>query len=327
MKRSVLDFVAIHPNETQKQAIENSIATMKHAEKLGYHRYWFTEHHNSKKLVSTAPDLMIALALAHATRIRLGSGGIMLPNYASLKVAENFAILESMYPGKIDLGLGRAPGTNPQTALALARSRNVMVENNFDQQVQELMHFFKDDFSSSHPYASIKLSGEQNHVPNIMMLGSSHGGVEFAIRHDLPFVFAGHISPDLSVEVLNHYFNTSGNKGALALGILCADTNEEALRLARPYELMWVKLLQGQGGFERMSVEAAANYEYSPNDLIVAEGVRRKFLVGDRLTIERHLKQFEVSCNIDEIMMVDIYPDHESRLRGLDLLAPENVGA
>lgn len=327
MKRSILDFVAIHPNSNQKEAIENSIKTMQEAESLGYYRYWFTEHHSSSHLVSTAPDLMIALALSHAKTIRLGSGGIMLPNYSALKVAENFAILESMYPGKIDLGIGRAPGTNAQTAYALARSRNVMVENNFEQQLKELTHYFKGDFPKSHPFESIKLSDSVNHIPNMMMLGSSHGGVEFAIKFDLPFVFAGHISPELSTEVLNRYYKETNRKGILAMGVLCAETNEEAWRLVKPYELMWLRLFQGIGGFERMSVEEADNYEYTDRDQIILEGIRKKMIIGDKKTIEKHLKELEVQCHIDEFMMVDIYPNHESRINGIRLLSPQNVSS
>lgn len=324
MKLSILDFVTIHTGNTQKEAIENSIETLKLAEDLGYHRYWFTEHHNSNRLVSTAPDLMIALALQHVSKIRLGSGGIMLPNHSALKVAENFAILESMYPGKIDLGLGRAAGTNPQTALALARSNEVMKNNSFDEQIDELTNFFNHSFASSHPYSTIKLSDSVNHVPNVVMLGSSHGGVQFAIKHELPFVFAGHISPDLMEGVLNYYYQQSGNKGVAALGVICAETDEEAKKLASSYELMWVRLLQGLGNFDRMSIEDALAYQYSSHELVILEGVRSKFITGSKETIEAKFKQIQESCNVDEIMMVDIYPDHESRLKGYRLLSPES---
>lgn len=320
MKLSILDFVTIHPNETQHEAIHHSLETLKHAEKLGYHRYWFTEHHSSNRLVSTAPDLMIALALQHVSTIRLGSGGIMLPNHAPLKVAENFSVLESLYPGKIDLGLGRAAGTNPQTALALSRSREVVIHNNFDDQVAELLHYFNKDFVQGDPRGSILLSGETSFMPNVTMLGSSRGGVEFAIKHDLPFVFAGHISPDLMEEVLNYYFDKTQRKGVAALGVICAETDEAAQRLAKPYELMWVKLSQGLGGFERQSIEAAENYQYNPRELEILKSVRSKFIAGSPETLAKAFESIKTSCNVEEIMMVDIYPDHQSRLEGYALL-------
>lgn len=321
MKLSFLDFVSIHRGETQKEAIDNSMATLRHAESLGLHRYWFTEHHSSKTLVSSAPDLMIALALSHVTKIRLGSGGIMLPNHSSLKVAENFSILESLYPGKIDLGLGRAAGTNPQTAWALARSSQIVSQNDFSSQVMELKHHFNHSFPLGHPYASIQLSGEKVFKPNMMMLGSSRGGLEFSLAHDLPFVFAGHISPDLMVSVLNEYHERSGKKGIAAIGVLCASSKEEAEYLLKPYLLKWLRFLQGQGDFTTPSFEEAEAYVYTENDLIIKEGILKKLIYGTPEFIEKELKLIEERCKVDEIMMVDVYPTHESRLEGLSLLA------
>ena len=286
MKLSILDFGTIYGDTSDVESLQSVLNTVRLADELGFHRFWFTEHHSMSTLLSTAPDLLIAMALAHTKRIRLGAGGIMLPNHSALKVSENFRLLSIAAPDRIDLGLGRAPGTNQQTALALSRSSQVM------------MH-------------------------NVMMLGSSRGGVEFALAHDLPFVFAGHIGPDLMVEVLKYYNEnkTSNLESVAAIGVVCAQTDEQAQYLAEPYILMWVKRMTGSMNLQRDSIEAANAHNYTPLELMHRESILKRVMIGSPQTLETKFKDLMNSTGVEEIMMVDCYPDVESKLAGYRLLS------
>ena len=323
MKLSILDFGTIYGDLSDVESLQSVLNTVRLADELGFHRFWFTEHHSMSTLLSTAPDLLIAMALAHTKRIRLGAGGIMLPNHSALKVSENFRLLSIAAPDRIDLGLGRAPGTNQQTALALSRSSQVMMHNDFNQQLQELKSFLGSGFPKGHPYASIEMPGRDHHNPNLMMLGSSRGGVEFALAHDLPFVFAGHIGPDLMVEVLKYYNEnkTSNLESVAAIGVVCAQTDEQAQYLAEPYILMWVKRMTGSMNLQRDSVEAANAHNYTPLELMHRESILKRVMIGSPQTLETKFKDLMNSTGVEEIMMVDCYPDVESKLEGYRLLS------
>lgn len=322
MKLSILDFVTVFDTDTQ--AIANMLELVELADTLGYERYWFTEHHSMPQLLSTAPDLMIAMALHRTKRIHLGAGGIMLPNHAALKVAENFRVLSSAIPGRIDLGLGRAPGTNPLTAVELSRSKEVASNNDFDQQLTDLQNYLDDDASLVKSYNGIQLPGVDRHNPNIFMLGSSQGGLQYALKHNYSFVFAGHINSELMTPVLN-YFNEHKRadlKSIAAIGVVCAKTDEQAQYLAEPYIHMWVMRMSGLGRMERLSLEAANAYSYSEYELMVRDEVLEKLLIGSVETLEKKFETLLEETGADEIMMVDCYSDHESKIEAYKLLAP-----
>lgn len=323
MNLSILDFVTVYEGVSDTDTMDAMLKSVVSADDLGFSRYWFTEHHSMASLLSSAPELMIARALSVSKRIKLGAGGIMLPNHSALKVAENFRLLSIMAPGRIDLGLGRAPGTNQETALALSRSQSVMMSNDFGEQLSDLNHYLNHDFSSAHPFSTVQLPGKDGHNPEIFMLGSSRGGVEFALKHNLSFVFAGHISPQLMSEVLTYYNQNKSSdlKSIAAIGVVCAESDEEAKRLAEPYIHMWVMRMMGNPSFTRLSVEDASAYVYSQEALIYRSHVVDKILIGSVETLSNQFQKILDETAAEEIMMVDCYPNLESKLEGYRLIS------
>jgi len=328
LKLSILDLATIHHGETAASTLRHSAEIAQLADRLGYTRYWFAEHHNTKYQMSTSPELLIAHIAAQTTRIRVGAGGIMLPNHSPLKVAEQFSLLSALHPGRIDLGIGRAPGTGFMTALALRRSREAVKSDEFPQQLQELLWYFTGEFPEDHPFKDIKASPEPNLIPEIYMLGSSDGGMRFAIEHGLGFFFAAHISPHLAIPMLHAYrekFQPSRFYAepwsALSLIVIAADTDEEARYLAAPAELQWVRWRTGAFHHEPPSLEAANAYKYSPYEEAVLLDNRRRFVVGSVERVRSKLIEIAAEARVDEIMILDMIPDMAGRRRSYELLA------
>ncbi len=328
LKLSILDLATIHHGETAATTLANSTEIARLADRLGYTRYWFAEHHNTQYQMSASPELLIAHTAALTNRIRVGAGGIMLPNHSPLKVAEQFSLLEALHPGRIDLGIGRAPGTDVVTALALRRSREAVKADEFPRQLQELLWYFTREFPEDHPFKEIKASPDPNLMPEIYMLGSSDGGMRFAVEHGLGFFFAAHISPHLAIPMLHAYrekFRPSRHRAepwsALSLIVIAADTDEEAQYLAAPAELQWVWWRTGAFHHEPPSVEAAHAYQYSPQEEAVLLDNRRRFVVGSVERVRARLLEIAEEAMADEIMILDMIPDMAGRRRSYELLA------
>ena len=221
---------------------------------------------------------MTSVVAAKTDKIRVGAGGIMLPNHSALSVMERFTVLESLFPERIDLAIGRAPGTDPITSIALARTMDVHNKNPFTEQLDDLLHFFNRDFPSNHPYAPIKTPGNTDKIPEMFMLGSSQGGVQFALHKEMGFAFAHHINPGMANAALNYYkdnFKKSHPEkdlySIISIAIITAETDEEAKRLSAPLELMWTKRMSGNAEFELIDPETASTYVYTPQEQIVRE--------------------------------------------------------
>jgi luciferase family oxidoreductase group 1 len=314
----------MYNGESARESLQNSADLVQLADRLGYTRFWFAEHHNQKHLMSTSPDIMTAHTAGLTKNIRIGTGGTMLPNHSSLKVAENFSFLEALYPGRIDLGIGRAPGTDVLTASALRRNS----EQSFSEQLEDLLSFFKRDFSDEHPYRSIIASPDESLVPDIYMLGSSDGGMKYAAEHGLGFVFARHISPDLATPVLRAYRENfkpssflSEPKSIMSVIVIAAETDEEAAYMAGPAELQWVRWTTGELHLAPPTLEEASNYVYTTEEEAVKEENKDKFVIGSIETVEKRLKQLAEESMVDEIMIVDMLTEKTARRRSYELLA------
>lgn len=330
LKLSILDFVHVYKGNSATDSLKNSTETIQLAEKLGFTRYWFTEHHNTSNQVSTSPDLLSIHAAANTETIRVGAGGIMLPNYSPLKVAENFTLLEALHPGRVDLGIGRASGTDALTALALQRSREVVYCNDFPEQLDQLVSYFSRDFAEEHPFKMIKVPGDATLTPDMFMLGSSQGGVQFAIEKGLGFVFAAHLAPHLAIPVLKayrQYFKPSVNlkepQSILTIGVIVAETEEEAKYLAGPVELMWARISSGSSDISFPTVEEANKHQYSPREEQARISNQARFVIGSVEQVAQKLKKMANETQVDEIMIADFYPTQESRLKGHRLLAEQ----
>ncbi|QQK74841.1 LLM class flavin-dependent oxidoreductase [Salicibibacter cibarius] len=327
LKLSILDLATIYNHESASETLHNSVKLAQHADRLGYTRYWFAEHHNAEFQMSTSPDVLGAHVAAVTENIRIGSGGIMLPNHSPLKVAENFSLLEALNPKRIDLGIGRAPGTDGLTALALRRSRESVTGYDFPEQLDELLSYFSGNFSPEHPFKNIRASAEQL-IPDIYMLGSSDGGMRFASENGLGFVFAAHIAPHLAMQMLKAYrdnfkpsYFLQKPKSALAIIVIAAETDEEAAYLAAPAELQWVRWGTGQFTLAPPTLEEADNYVYTPQEEQVRQENRGRFVIGSVENVEKKLRALAEQAKVDEIMILNMLTEEKTRHRSFELLA------
>lgn len=328
LQLSILDLATMYNGESASQTLQNSTDLVQLVDRLGYTRYWFAEHHNTKHQMSTSPDLLSAHAAAVSKNIRIGSGGIMLPNHSPLKVAENFSILEALHPERIDLGIGRAPGTDGLTAMALRRSREAVTTYDFPEQLDELLSWFSRDFSTEHPFKDITASPDRKLTPDIYMLGSSNGGMQFAVEQGLGFVFAAHISPQLAVPMLRTYrenFKPSTfmpePKSALAIIVVAAETDEEAKYLAGPAELQWVRWGTGQFRLAPPTLEEASSHVYTAQEEAVRKENKGRFVIGSVENVEKKLWKLAEEAMVDEIMILNMLTEKSTRHKSYELLA------
>lgn len=328
LKLSILDLASIHHGETATSTLQQVANEVKLAERLGYTRYWFAEHHNTKYQMSTSPEILIAHTAALTERIRIGAGGIMLPNHSSLKVAEQFSLLEALHPGRIDLGIGRAPGTDIITAWALRRTRDAVKKDEFPEQLKDLLSYFSREFPEDHPFRDIIPSPDPALVPKLVMLGSSDGGMRYAAEQGLAFAFAAHISPHLAVPMLRAYrekFQPSRwydqPESILSVIVITADTEEEAWYYAAPAELQWLRWRTGQTELPPPSLEEANQYRYTPYEETIRLANRQRLVIGSIDQVEQRLRQMADETMADEIMILNMITDRAARLKAMELLA------
>jgi luciferase family oxidoreductase group 1 len=315
---SVLDLSPIPSGSTAHDALENTLDLARHAESLGYVRYWLAEHHNAGGLASSAPEIVIGQVARVTKTIRVGAGGIMLPNHTPLRVAELFRVLCGFFPGRIDLGIGRAPGTDPRTAKLLRRHTP---EVDFDAQLDELTMLLEKETPPRHPYAGSTIAIPVGVAPApIYMLGSSDGGVAYAAKRGLPFAFAHHINPVDAVAMLNRYRDEFIPSAAhakphaiLALGVVTAKTEEELRPLERALDLGMVRFAQGLRDLPMPSEAEARDYVFDADEEAMRDAMRGRFFVGpiDRVATEIHAIAHDARA--DEVMIVCHVHDHEKR--------------
>src|SRR5579863_8155752 len=252
---SVLDQSPVRQGVTPREALMETIELARHVEALGYRRYWLAEHHATPALAGSAPEIMIARIAAETSRIRVGSGGVMLSHYSSLKVAEQFRMLETLYPGRIDLGIGRAPGSDYVTARALAQGPGALGIEEFPRQIQDLLAYLRDAVPDGHPFAGISAQPRGASVPEIWLLGSSDQSALYAAYFGCAFSFAHFITDRMGPEIMSAYrqnFRPSiwgaTPAGSIGVSVICAATNEEADRLAKSRDLSRLRLEQGAQG-------------------------------------------------------------------------------
>lgn len=324
---SVLDLVSIWQGMTATDALRASTELARHVEQLGYTRYWFAEHHNAPWQASSAPEILIAHVAAATTTLRVGSGGVMLPNHSALKVVENFRTLEALHAGRIDLGIGRAPGTDGMTALALRRSRQALTADDFPQQMEELLAFFTGDFPADHAFRRITATPVVSTMPEIWLLGSSDYGARFAAQHGLGFAFAHHIAPDLAVPVLRAYradFRPSQflaePRSMLATSVFCGETSEEAADVATLLGMIWARLSRGITGAPPTLEEARA-YRASSAAGATAQPFAARGVIGTVDQVTQDLQALAAEGQVNELMLLTMVPDLAMRRRSYELLA------
>ncbi|QXC59434.1 LLM class flavin-dependent oxidoreductase [Aquihabitans sp. G128] len=327
MRLSVLDLSIVGEGATASDALASSLRLARAAERLGYHRYWVAEHHNMPGIASSSPPVLIAHLAAGTTTLRLGSGGVMLPNHSPLVVAEQFGMLEALHPGRIDLGLGRAPGTDGVTAAALRRTNRLDQGDDFPNLLGELLGYFNDSLPPEHPFSKIHATPARGYQPAIWLLGSSDYSAHLAGRLGIPFSFAHHFAGDnteAAAEVYRRAFTPSDvlDEPYLMLGVnvLAAPTEEEARFLSGPSALSMARLRQGRPGLYP-TPEAAAAHEWSPQEVAIAKSWGKNHVIGTPGLVRRSLEDLVARTGADELMVTTMAHGPDDRIRSLELTA------
>jgi luciferase family oxidoreductase group 1 len=317
---SVLDLSPIVEGGSAAQAFRNTLDLAQHAERWGYHRYWLAEHHNMPGIASAATSVVIGHVAGGTKTIRVGSGGVMLPNHSPLVIAEQFGTLESLYPGRIDLGLGRAPGTDPRTTLALRRDRT-SADESFPRDVAELQRYFMPVVPGQ---AVRAVPGAGLRVP-IWLLGSSLFSAQLAAALGLPFAFASHFAPDYLLAALSEYRNGFQPSEALAtpyamvgVSVVAAETDREAARLSTSLQQQIVNLRRGVPGRLQPPVDSMEG-RWSPAEQAGIEHMLAYAAVGGPDTVRQRLTALVDMTNADELIIASQIFDHQARLRSYEI--------
>jgi luciferase family oxidoreductase group 1 len=317
---SVLDLSPVGAGKPSSQAIRDSIELAKTADQLGYTRYWFAEHHNMSSIATSAPEVLIAHVAAVTRRIRIGAGGIMIPNHSPLHVVEVFRTLEALHPGRIDLGLGRAPGTDPVASVALRRSDDPEV----DHLLAEFFAFERAEFPEQHAYRSIQPMPSDVRIGSIWMLGSTLAGASIAAQLGLPYAFAGHFAMRYARDAIAHYvrsFRPSPQLAApyamLAVTAVCGRDDEEAQRLAAPLRVAIARSRTGQRG-PIPSTEDALAYPFTPEEQAIVDEFFSGSIVSGPNGIAERIRTVAREVGANEVMLSTLVPDLEDRRASLE---------
>ena len=327
LKLSVLDLAPVVEGSDPAAALANSTELVQVAERLGYHRHWVAEHHNMTWIASSAPAVIIAHLAANSETIRVGSGGVMLPNHQPLVVAEQFGTLESLNPGRIDLGIGRAPGTDQITAAALRRGVDPLSDEDLPRQLGELLGFFTGEWRSGHPYQAITAVPGEGAMPEIWLLGSSGYTAQVAGLLGMPYSFAHHFSAgntEAAVQLYRSRFEPSDfleePKVMIGVGVICAETDEEARWLAGPSRLAFARLRSGRPGRLPTPEEAEA-HDFTPDEEAVVSSVARGHIFGSPETVRTGLVDLIERTGADELILSTMVYEQKDRLRSYELVA------
>jgi luciferase family oxidoreductase group 1 len=329
MKLSVIDQSPVSTGMTAGQALANTIELARLADRLGYERYWIAEHHDIPTLASPAPEVLIARLTGETKRIRLGSGGIMLPHYSSYKVAEVFRMLHALAPGRIDLGVGRAPGGGPLAAFALRRERNEgRLPDDFGDQLVEVLAFLNREFGEKHPFSRLTVTPEMPGAPQVWLLGSSPWSSAAAAEIGLPYAFAHFITPEPAAAAIAQYYERfkpsrylAAPRAVAAIGVICAESDEEAQRLSASVRLVRRRIRSGERGLvpsvEEAMRELGPDEPWTPS----AGSDWPPFFAGSLDTLKKQLTALAAAWRLEELMIVTIVHEHAARLRSYELLA------
>ncbi len=322
---SVLDLSPVSEGSTPADALRRSIELVAHVERLGYHRYWVAEHHNMVGIASSSPAVLLAHAASATSTIRIGSGGVMLPNHSPLVIAEQFGMLEALHPGRVDLGIGRAPGTDQLTARALRRGLGT--DDELPRLLGELLAWFEGSFPETHPYRQITATPALGYRPSLWLLGSSDYSATVAGVLGLPFSFAYHFAAGGADQALTAYRQSFQPSDVLdepyaMLGVaaVCAGSNDEAEWLAGSTRLAILRLRTGRPG-RYPSPEQAAAYPWTDAERDAVASWTSTHIVGDPGTVTGELADLAERTGVQELMLTTNVHDPEARVRSYQLVA------
>ena len=323
MRLSVLDQSPVISGLGARRAIEETLALARRTEALGYHRYWLAEHHAIAALADPCPEVLLARLGAETKRMRVGTGGVLLPYYSAFRVAETFRMLEALYPGRIDLGVGRAPGGNLRTAQAVGGG-GMPDARDFPEQVWQLREHFHGTLPDEHPFKKVRLQPEVDTAPELWLLGSSDFSGALAAELGLSFAFAHFINPNGGDAVARAY--RTGFQGKekpqviVCTFAICAETEAEAERLAAPIDLRRLHMALDIDS-PVPTYEEAARHQYKPEERHYVMGQRARAVIGDAARCKRELTEMAERYQADEVMVLTITGDYPSRMRSYELLS------
>lgn len=326
MKISILDQSPVSEGQTAWEALQETVALAELADSLGYERFWVSEHHDAGTLAGSSPEVLLGHLAAKTKRIRLGSGGVMLPHYSAYKAVENFHVLASLAPGRVDMGIGRAPGGMPRASLALndGKPRD---KDKFPSQVDDVLAYIH-GLPVPHAYNGVAATPVPPKPPEVWMLGSSLASAELAAEKGLPYTFAKFINGDggkREMDIYRKQFQPSVWQpepyASLAVFVVCAETDEEAWYLASSLELSLMQSGQGIRTKGTPPPERASAYEYGKFERLHVEENRKRMVVGTPETIQRQFDAWQQDMQLDEIMAVTILFDPEKKKKSFELLA------
>ncbi|MGD0678485.1 MAG: LLM class flavin-dependent oxidoreductase [Polyangiaceae bacterium] len=322
---SVLDLFPVSAGTPPTAALRASIALAQRVDELGYSRYWIAEHHNIPSIASSAPEVLVGHVAGLTRRIRVGAGGMMLPNHAPLHVLEVFRTLEALYPGRIDLGIGRAPGTDPVTSEALRRRSSAGGDVN--DQIAELFDFATHRFPADHPFRAIDVMPSDACMPPIWMLGSTRAGARIAASHGVGFAFAGHFSMGEAKDAIVEYRarftprnDMPRSRLIMAVSVVCGESDEHAIELARPLRVAYARLAAGRPG-PFPSVEEARDHRFSKEELAVVDRFSQGAIVGSPASVGAGLERLIDQTSADELMISTVVPIHGERVASYERVA------
>jgi len=325
MRLSVLDQSPVISGLGARRAIEETLALARRADELGYHRYWLAEHHAIAALADPCPEVLLARLGAETKRIRVGTGGVLLPYYSAFRVAETFRMLEALYPGRVDLGIGRAPGGSARTAHAVGGGA-MPDARDFPQQVWQLREHFHGSLPDDHPFKRVRLQPEVDTAPQIWLLGSSDYSGALAAELGLPFAFAHFINPHGGETVSRSYrkafksHNGRQPEVVVCTFAICGESEAEAERLAAPIDLRRLHMALDIDS-PVPTYEEAARHKYSEEEKRYVEGQRARAVIGDAAHCRRALTEMAARYEADEVMVLTITGDYASRLRSYERLS------
>ncbi|AGE22181.1 hypothetical protein GHH_c16500 [Geobacillus sp. GHH01] len=327
LQLSVLDQSPIAEGMTAEEALENTVKLAQHVEQLGYKRFWVSEHHDTNSLAGSSPEVLLGHIGAKTSRIRIGSGGVMLPHYSPYKVAENFHVLAGLHPGRVDLGIGRAPGGMPRATIALQGDRRRSVDR-YPEQIDDLLGYLYDALPPVHPLYGVKATPIVQSPPELWLLGSSSETAKLAADKGLPYVFAQFINGEGGEHYMRLYRDRfvpspylAEPRGMVAVFAICAETDEKADWIAGSLDLSLLMIEQGMAFSGTPSPEKAAAYPYSPYERKRVEDNRRRMIVGSPARVKDELYRLSEAYETEEIMLVTITYDFEDKLASFRLIA------
>lgn len=322
----VLDQTPVRSGSTPLEAIDETLALARATEEFGYQRYWLAEHHGTSGLAGCAPEILITRVAAATSSIRVGSGGVMLSHYSPVKVAETFSLLATMYPNRIDVGLGRAPGGDQLTTLGMAYGSQIGVEY-YPTKILDLRAFLTGTEPANKALAPLKIMPMPEVPPEMWLLGSSDESAQIAAKFGLPYCFAHFIHPEGAEDILQLYRDRfqpsetlSEPRANMCVGVVCAETQERADYLAQSRKLWRLQLSKGELG-PYPTPEEAESYPYTDRERRVAESASKTGLVGTPDDVKKSLEDLAGRCGVDEMMIVTITHDFDARVKSYELVA------